>query len=150
MTQENKNTVEVPDDVASAVTTKFVAINDITTENGYRVVRYDKFVLGLMKPDTRQLMCLHAGLGIASEGGEIADCIKKEWIYGQVHNREALIKELGDLVFYMTAIQILYDINDDVIRQENANKLSARYAQLNFTVEESQTRNDERKEAENE
>lgn len=105
-------------------------------------VRYDQFVRQLMKADTGVMMKLHAGLGVCGEAGELADAIKKEVIYGKPLNRENIIEELGDLHWYMQAVQNLYQLSDQEILQYNADKLAKRYASLTFSSESAIVRAD--------
>jgi uncharacterized protein YabN with tetrapyrrole methylase and pyrophosphatase domain len=112
-------------------TNSFVNILD---ESGHVMqVRYDLFVMQLLKADTQDMMRMHVGLGIASEAGEVADCIKKEVIYRKPPDRKHLVEELGDLRFYMEAAMSLYGIEDQEVLQENANKLSRRYQSLTYS-----------------
>jgi len=90
-------------------------------------VRYDVFVAGLFKVDTLAMMKLHAALGVAGEAGELGDAIKKEVIYNKGLDWDNLIEELGDLRFYIQAVQNIYQISEQQILQANANKLSKRY-----------------------
>jgi len=100
-----------------------------------QTVRYDQFVRQLLKADTEPMMALHAALGVAGEAGELADAIKREYIYGKPRNRENIVEELGDLIWYMQAVQNHYDIGDQEILQYNADKLAKRYASLTFSSE---------------
>lgn len=96
-------------------------------------VRYDQFVRNLFKPMTETLMALHAALGVAGEAGELADAIKKEYIYGKPRDRANIVEELGDLRFYLQSVQNHYLISEQEILQANANKLSKRYAELKYS-----------------
>lgn len=96
-------------------------------------VRYDQFVLNLFKPESRKDMCLHAALGVCGEAGELADALKKEWVYGKTKDEMNIIEELGDLRFYMQAIMNLYGINEQLVLQANAAKLGKRYGQMKFS-----------------
>ena len=44
-----------------------------------------------------------------------------------------IIEELGDLRFFMQAIQNLFGISESAILQHNSNKLSTRYAGLAYS-----------------
>lgn len=96
-------------------------------------IRYDQFVRQLFKADTEQVMALHMALGVASEGGELADAIKREYIYNKPRNLSHVVEELGDLEFYMQAVRIHYGIDRDHVLQCNAEKLSERYVGLKYT-----------------
>jgi len=106
-----------------------IRLSDQTIET----LRYDAFVAMLFKQQSLNLMCLHAALGVAGEAGELADCIKKEIIYGKELDRANLVEELGDLRFYIQATMRLYGINEQEVLQTNANKLSMRYKSLRYS-----------------
>jgi NTP pyrophosphatase (non-canonical NTP hydrolase) len=69
----------------------------------------------------------HAQLGIASEGGEIADTLKKHIAYNQPLDTENLKEELGDLMWYVAlgATALGMDLSD--ICEANIDKLRKRY-----------------------
>lgn len=114
----------------------------IKLENAIETLRYDAFVAMLFKQQSLDLMCLHAALGVAGEAGELADCIKKEIIYGKDLDRKNLVEELGDLRFYIQATMMLYGISEQEVLQENANKLSIRYKSLRYSDEAAVSRAD--------
>lgn len=66
-------------------------------------------------------------LGIAGEGGEAADILKKHLYQDHHLDQQHLAKELGDLCWYiaLTASAIGYDL--DHILESNIKKLEARY-----------------------
>jgi len=96
-------------------------------------IRYDLFVKQLLKPGTIEEQLTHAALGIAGEAGEIVELLKKRVIYGKPLDISEVIKEIGDLRFYLEALANTLDISDQEILQANANKLSARYKELTYS-----------------
>lgn len=106
----------------------FVKVND-------DVIRYDQFVLQLFKGDSPAYMKFHAALGLCGEAGELADAIKKAVVYGKKEDIPNIIEELGDIRFYLQAVQNIYGIPEQVILQYNAEKLSKRYASLRYSDE---------------
>lgn len=114
------------------------------TPPAVEIVRYDKFVLGLIKPDSAVMMKLHMALGAAGEVGELADAIKKEIIYNKSADRENIVEELGDIQWYLSGIMSLYDITYEEIFQGNANKLSKRYVNLKYSDKEAIDRADKK------
>lgn len=96
-------------------------------------IRYDQFVRWLFKPGTDQVMALHTAIGVAGEAGELADAIKKEYIYGKPRDLENIIEELGDLEWYLQAVRNHYGVSRKAILQANAEKLSKRYVNLRYT-----------------
>lgn len=97
------------------------------------IVRYDQFVQNLAKPQSSQLMKLHAALGVCGEAGELADAVKKECIYGKPPDRANVMEELGDLAFYMQFVMNMYNITPAEVYQGNADKLSKRYVDLKYS-----------------
>lgn len=73
---------------------------------------------------------LHGAVGVAGEGGELLDAIKKCWIYNKPMTqevRENLKEEMGDALFYIQHIcNVLGWTIDDVI-DANMEKLKKRY-----------------------
>ena len=97
------------------------------------VVRYDQFVRGLFKPDTEQVMALHMALGVAGEAGELADAIKKEYVYNKPRDLTNIIEELGDLEFYLQQVRMHYNVSRAAVLQANADKLAKRYVNLKYS-----------------
>ena len=84
-----------------------------------------------------------AGVGLAAESGEFLEIVKKMVFQGKPwndDNREHLIIELGDVMWYVAQACIALDISfDDVIRG-NVRKLEKRYPGGTFSVEKSEIR----------
>ena len=84
-----------------------------------------------------------AAIGIAAEGGEFAEIVKKMVFQGKPwneDNREHLIIELGDVMWYVAQACMALDVPfDDVIRG-NVKKLEKRYPGGEFSVEKSEVR----------
>lgn len=118
----------------------FVKVND-------DIIRYDQFVLQLFKADSAAMMKLHAALGVCGEAGELADAIKKAVVYGKKEDMPNIIEELGDLRFYLQAIQNIYGIPEQVILQYNAEKLAKRYVSLRYSDEQAIQRADKQQDA---
>ena len=84
-----------------------------------------------------------AGVGLAAESGEFLEIVKKMVFQGKPwnnDNREHLIIELGDVMWYVAQACIALDVSfDDVIRG-NVNKLEKRYPGGSFSVDKSEVR----------
>jgi len=70
---------------------------------------------------------LHAGIGISGEAGELLDCLKKSWVYGKPIDDLNLHEELGDLLFYITALADLIGTDLGQLMRDNMAKLEKRY-----------------------
>lgn len=88
-------------------------------------------------------LLLTASIGLASEGGEFSEIVKKMVFQGKPYNEDVrfhLKRELGDVLWYWTnACRALgYDPNEVVA--ENVEKLRARYPGGQFDVYHSENR----------
>lgn len=66
-------------------------------------------------------------LGLAGEAGEVADMIKKHVGHGHPLDAGKLIKELGDVLWYLAAICDAQHTSLDEVARQNIEKLKARY-----------------------
>ena len=76
-------------------------------------------------------------LGIAGEGGECADIWKKYLHQGHPLDREKLIKEAGDVLWYIAELAAGLGVTLEEIATRNIEKLSARYPDGHFDAERS-------------
>lgn len=74
-----------------------------------------------------QVMLSWNCLGLAGEAGEVADLVKKAIYHQQGLDREKLVKELGDVMWYLAAICSVLGITLDDVAQANVKKLRARF-----------------------
>ena len=80
-------------------------------------------------------------LGLVGEAGEIADYVKKVEFHKHTFRPEKMTEELGDLLWYMAALCVIYGLSLEDVGQMNIEKLQARYPN-GFTIEDSQNRSD--------
>lgn len=66
-------------------------------------------------------------MGLCGESGEACDIVKKHLFHGHELDRESLIKELGDVAWYLAEAAIALDINLDEVFERNIEKLKKRY-----------------------
>lgn len=66
-------------------------------------------------------------LGLFGEGGELADIYKKFMYQNHPYDRTHLIKELGDVLWYVAEIATGLGVSLDIVAQMNIDKLKARY-----------------------
>ena len=86
---------------------------------------------------------LTAGVGINAEGGEFLEIIKKMVFQGKPwneDNREHLIIELGDVMWYVAQATMALDISFDEVIETNVKKLKKRYPGGEFDVHHSEVR----------
>jgi NTP pyrophosphatase (non-canonical NTP hydrolase) len=73
-------------------------------------------------------------LGLAGETGEVCEPLKKHLFHGRDLDRDALAKELGDVLFYVSALASTLGLSLDDVAAANIAKLRARYPD-GFSVE---------------
>lgn len=76
---------------------------------------------------TKKDVLINSVMGLCGESGEAIDIVKKWFAHGHELNREALIKELGDIAWYLAEAATALDISLDEILQINIDKLKKRY-----------------------
>jgi NTP pyrophosphatase (non-canonical NTP hydrolase) len=84
-----------------------------------------------------------AASGICAEGGEFMEIVKKLKFQGKPWNdanKEHLVKELGDVMWYVAQACHALDVTFDHVIYVNSLKLAARYADGSFSVQESENR----------
>lgn len=74
-----------------------------------------------------QVMISWNVLGLAGEAGEVADLIKKQIYHQHGLDREALKKELGDVLWYVAALCSNVGLSLDDVMRANIEKLKARF-----------------------
>ena len=88
---------------------------------------------------THEQQLANAALGLTGEAGEVAEVIKKHLFHATPLDQEALVKELGDCLWYLGAFATVLGLSLDDIAQRNIDKLRRRYPE-GFDPERSRTR----------
>ena len=117
------------DAVTSDASTDFLALSD-------RLVALDEKGANIER-------LLTAGVGINAEGGEFLEIIKKMVFQGKPwndDNREHLIIELGDLMWYVAQACMALEVSFDDVVARNVTKLEKRYPGGAFDVYYSENR----------
>ena len=86
---------------------------------------------------------LTAGVGINAEGGEFLEIIKKMVFQGKPWNdanREHLIIELGDLLWYVAQATQALGVSFEEVIERNVTKLESRYPGGQFDIYYSENR----------
>jgi len=86
---------------------------------------------------------LTAGVGMNAEAGEFLEIIKKMVFQGKPwnqDNKEHLIIELGDVMWYIAQACIALEVSLDKVVSQNVDKLMKRYPGGNFDVYYSENR----------
>jgi len=78
------------------------------------------------RENTEQVL-LYTALGLTGESGEVAEMIKKTFFHHHPLDREALAKELGDVLWYLAVMADALGKSLDDIARQNIDKLRQRY-----------------------
>ena len=70
---------------------------------------------------------INASLGLAGEVGEVVDIVKKHMYQGHELEIEELLDELGDVMYYLYWLCMLFQIDFSEVCFNNMNKLTKRY-----------------------
>ena len=84
-----------------------------------------------------------ASVGLAAESGEFLEIVKKMVFQGKPwnsDNREHLIIELGDVMWYVAQACMALDISFDDVVRGNVKKLEKRYPGGSFSIDKSENR----------
>ena len=117
------------DAVTSDASTDFVALSD-------RLVELDEKGANIER-------LLTAAVGINAEGGEFMEIVKKMIFQGKPFNednREHMIIELGDIMWYVAQACMALDVTLDDVVAKNVQKLLKRYPEGAFDVYFSENR----------
>lgn len=86
---------------------------------------YQKLALRTANKDKD--LVINAALGLAGESGEVADLIKKHLFQGHELNKEKIVDELGDILWYIAIMAEGLGVEMEVIPTHNIDKLRKRY-----------------------
>lgn len=92
----------------------------------YRLEDYDhKDAVKIIGHDPGEL--LNGALGLTGEAGEVADSIKKTIFHGHKMDYDGLVKELGDVCWYLALLCHAIDVPLEEVMIRNIEKLKKRY-----------------------
>jgi NTP pyrophosphatase (non-canonical NTP hydrolase) len=77
--------------------------------------------------DSVRKVLTYTALGLTGESGEVAEMIKKSFYHGHPLDKDALGKELGDVMWYLAVMADGLGLRLGDIAAENIDKLRARY-----------------------
>jgi NTP pyrophosphatase (non-canonical NTP hydrolase) len=103
---------------------------------------YQKAAMRTMSPETIQDPVLNGALGLAGESGEVADHVKKHKFQGHALDKEHVIKELGDICWYVATTAYGLGVPLSEVMERNIAKLMKRYPN-GFDAERSLHREEE-------
>ena len=91
---------------------------------------YQSLAMRTLNPELNKKDVLINGvMGLCGESGEAIDIVKKHLAQGHELDREKLIKELGDVAWYLAETAYALDVPLEEVFERNIAKLKARYPQ---------------------
>lgn len=102
---------------------------------------YQKLAMTTLNPQLSQKdVLINAVMGLCGESGEAIDIVKKHLHQGHELDREKLVKELGDIAWYLAEAATALNIDLETVLERNIEKLKSRYPE-GFSAERSIHRN---------
>ena len=77
--------------------------------------------------ESERRLLTYTALGLTGESGEVAEIIKKAFYHGHALDKDALHKELGDVLWYLAVMADGLGFRLGEIASANIAKLRARY-----------------------
>ena len=89
---------------------------------------YQKLAMTTLNPKlSKQDVLLNGVMGLCGEAGETIDLVKKHLHQGHPLDTEKLIKELGDVAWYLAETAWALDVSLEEVLEGNIQKLRSRY-----------------------
>lgn len=114
--------------------------------DSYSLNDYQKDAASFSKEHTSpDLALVNWALGLTGESGELADEIKKFFFHSKRLDSGAIVKELGDILWYVSAMARTLGFSLEHVARRNIEKLSARHGE-SFKPHDEQNRSDKARE----
>ena len=102
---------------------------------------YQKLAMTTLNKElSKKDILINGVMGLCGESGEAIDIVKKHLAQGHELDREHLIKELGDIAWYIAETATALDVELEDVLAQNIEKLKKRYPD-GFSTEKSIHRN---------
>lgn len=89
---------------------------------------YQMLAMATLNPElNRKEVLINSVMGLCGESGEAIDLVKKWLAQGHELDKDHLIKELGDVAWYLAEAATALDVPLEQILQGNIEKLKKRY-----------------------
>ena len=89
---------------------------------------YQALALRTLNPGLdKQNVLINGVMGLCGESGEAIDLVKKHLHQGHPLDREGIIRELGDIAWYLAETAYALDVDLETVLQGNIDKLRRRY-----------------------
>ena len=103
---------------------------------------YQKLAMTTLNKElNKKDILINAVMGLCGESGETIDIVKKHLYQGHELDKDKLIKELGDIAWYLAEAAYALDVDLSSVLEGNIKKLKVRYPE-GFSVDKSINRED--------
>ena len=93
-----------------------------------QVNEYQQLAMATLNPNlSRKDVLINSVMGLCGESGEAIDIVKKWLAQGHDLDKERLMKELGDIAWYLAEAATALDLPLEDVLQANIDKLKKRY-----------------------
>ena len=107
-----------------------------------KVNEYQKLAMKTLNPKlNKKDILINAVMGLCGESGEAIDIVKKHLAQGHELDKEKLIKDLGDIAWYLAECATVLDVSLQEVLEKNIEKLQKRYPE-GFKESDSINRNE--------
>lgn len=91
---------------------------------------YQNLAMRTLNPElNRRDVLINSVMGLCGESGEAIEIVKKHLAQGHELDKEHLVKELGDVAWYLAEAATALDVPLEQVFQSNIDKLKKRYPQ---------------------
>lgn len=98
---------------------------------------YQKLAMVTLNPAlSKKDVLINGVMGLCGESGEVIDIVKKHLAQGHELDRDHLIRELGDVAWYLAETATALDVSLEEVLEQNIAKLKKRYPE-GFSTERS-------------
>jgi len=105
-----------------------------------KVNEYQELAMTTLNPElSRRDVLINSVMGLCGESGEAIDIVKRWMAQGHELDKAHLVKELGDVAWYLAEAATVLEIPLEDILQANIDKLKKRYPE-GFETKRSQVR----------
>lgn len=109
-------------------------------EGTVTINEYQTLAMTTLNPAlSRKDVLINSVMGLCGESGEAIDLVKKWLAQGHDLDRDRLVKELGDVAWYLAEAATALDVPLEDVLQANIDKLKKRYPE-GFETERSRVR----------
>lgn len=91
---------------------------------------------------SKEMALCNWAMGLAGESGELVDMLKKVIFHDHPLDKEKVVKEIGDVLWYIAILAKELDVTLEEIGQRNIEKLYRRYSEGKFTPAQSMGKNE--------